>query len=216
MIFFDIGNTLEDETPAVEWRASLAITLLSNLGVSLSKEEFHQELRSSSAMRVSSVFETTIKRLAPNKESYTEILQRCIWRKDLLQLRLGAKEAVSKLGRHHRLGIIANQSEGAQQRFSNYGVLHLFATVISSHDVSVSKPDPKIFEIAIERSGANPNKSFMVGDRLDNDIGPAKRMGFRTVRILGCYNDSQNPIDETEEPDFTVRDLRELEHIIAN
>lgn len=216
MIFFDIGNTLENETPAVEWRVSIAATLLSNFGVSISEEEFHQELRSSSAMRVSSVFKSTIKRLAPNKESYVEILKNCIWRKDLLQLRLGAKEVVTNLGRYHKLGIIANQSEGAQERFSSYGILDKFSTVISSHDVSASKPDPKIFEIAINQSGANPYESFMVGDRLDNDIGPAKEIGFNTVRILGCYNDSQIPINETEEPDFTIQNLHELEQIIAN
>ncbi len=216
MIFFDIGNTLEDENRAVEWRAEKAVPILHDLGVTISTKEFFEELRFSSNQRVSSVFESTIRRLTLSEETYGLLMKECAWRKDLLSLKEGAKEAVESLARNHRLGIIANQSEGAQTRFTKYGILDHFSTVVSSFDVGVSKPCSRIFDIALKDSGEKATNCLMVGDRLDNDIGPAKRLGFKTVRILGCYNDAQSPKNEFEVPDYTISNLRELENILAN
>lgn len=216
MIFFDIGNTIEDESIAVAWRSELAASILSTSGVLITKEEVQKELSISSAQRVSSVFKATIERLSPNEVVHEKILKECAWRKDLLKLRNDSARVIANLSRSHKLGIIANQSAGAHERFSRYGLLDYFSVLVSSHDAGVSKPNPKIFEIALDRSGAKPENCLMVGDRLDNDIGPAKRMGFKTVRILGCYNDSQSPLDDSEIPDFTISNLSELEIIFAN
>ncbi len=215
MIFFDIGNTLEDENLAVEWRVESAIPILHDLGVMISTKEFFGELQFSSHQRASSVFEATIRRLTPNGKSYDLLMKECAWRKDLLLLREEAKETVKSLARNYSLGIIANQSAGAQVRFKKYGILDHFSTVISSFDVGVSKPNPKIFEIALKESGAKATDCFMIGDRLDNDIGPSKKLGFKTVRVLGCFNDAQSPENDFEVPDYTISDLRELENIIS-
>ena len=40
-----------------------------------------------------------------------------------------------------------------------------------------------IFEKTLELAGCQPCDSVMVGDRLDNDIRPAKNLGMRTVWI---------------------------------
>ena len=50
----------------------------------------------------------------------------------------------------------------------------------------------------------------LVGDRLDNDIAPAKRLGMRTVRILQGYGALSRPRNGWEEPEETVRTLAEL------
>ncbi|MDE5966300.1 MAG: HAD hydrolase-like protein [Lachnospiraceae bacterium] len=34
---------------------------------------------------------------------------------------------------------------------------------------------PRIFELALERASCSPENAVMIGDRLDNDIIPAKR-----------------------------------------
>ncbi|MFQ8961778.1 HAD-IA family hydrolase [Sellimonas intestinalis] len=39
------------------------------------------------------------------------------------------------------------------------------------------KPNPKIFEIALQRAKCEANKAIMIGDRIDNDIMPAKKNG---------------------------------------
>jgi FMN phosphatase YigB (HAD superfamily) len=42
------------------------------------------------------------------------------------------------------LGLIANQSPGAEQRLEQYGILDLFSAVLASAAVGSSKPDPAI------------------------------------------------------------------------
>ena len=44
-------------------------------------------------------------------------------------------------------------------------------------------PDRRIFEIALERSGCKPENAVMIGDRIDNDIVPAKQLGMKTIWI---------------------------------
>ena len=55
--------------------------------------------------------------------------------------------------------------------------------VIASAEEGVSKPDRRIFEIALERSGCKPENAVMIGDRIDNDIVPAKQLGMKTIWI---------------------------------
>ena len=50
----------------------------------------------------------------------------------------------------------------------------------------------------------------MIGDRIDNDILPAKRKGMRTVWIRQGYGQYWTITHEAEKPDHTVSSLTEL------
>jgi ribonucleotide monophosphatase NagD (HAD superfamily) len=50
----------------------------------------------------------------------------------------------------------------------------------------------------------------MVGDRLDNDIAPAKRLGMQTIRVLQGFARHQRPRSAAEEPDHTIRAIADL------
>ena len=72
------------------------------------------------------------------------------------------------------------------------------------------KPDPAIFRYALSVAGCAPEQALMIGDRLDNDIFPAKALGMKTLRItqgFGALQISQSP---DYVPDFTVNSLMEL------
>jgi len=210
MIFFDIGNTLEDESVANAWRIEQAARRLSELGVPADSDEIMRRMRQCAGRRCESPFRQAIAQLSSNSQVTTEVLRVASWRKDLLRLREGATEVVAALTRHHQLGIIANQSGGAQERFRAYGIAHHFKVIISSFNVGISKPDPRIFQLAIEQAGGLPAEHTMVGDRLDNDIRPAKSIGMRTIRVLGCHHDEQSPCDDMEQPDRTIKELVHL------
>ena len=55
--------------------------------------------------------------------------------------------------------------------------------IATSDDWGVTKPDPGFFEKMIEVSPSGPDETLYVGDRLDNDIVPAARLGLRTALI---------------------------------
>jgi len=55
--------------------------------------------------------------------------------------------------------------------------------IATSDDWGVAKPDPGFFRKLIGVSPVGPGETLYVGDRLDNDILPAARVGLRTALI---------------------------------
>ncbi len=70
-----------------------------------------------------------------------------------------------------------------KERLEKFGIMKYFNLVISSAEEGIAKPDPKIFDIAVCRANTYADRCVMIGDRLDNDIIPAKNLGFKTVWV---------------------------------
>jgi len=81
---------------------------------------------------------------------------------------------------------------------------------LSSAELALEKPDPAIFRLALCRAKCAPEEAAMIGDRLDNDIRPARLQGWKTIRILQGFAKFQLPRDEFDEADATVTKLMEL------
>ncbi|HEV3164550.1 MAG TPA: HAD family hydrolase [Isosphaeraceae bacterium] len=96
----------------------------------------------------------------------------------------GAAELVDWLAARFGLGLIANQGRACRERLADLGLLARFEVVAFSEEESIAKPDPGLFQRAIERAGAEPSRCLMVGDRLDNDLEPAARLGMATAWVL--------------------------------
>ncbi|MBI4726704.1 HAD family hydrolase [candidate division TA06 bacterium] len=93
----------------------------------------------------------------------------------------GIAKVIEQLRGNYRLGIIANQPDLALDELEKHDLKHLFDRIVISDVVGYHKPDVRIFEEALKRAGADPKNSIMVGDRIDNDIRPAKSLGMKTV-----------------------------------
>ena len=62
---------------------------------------------------------------------------------------------------------------------------------IWSFEQGFSKPDPHVFQILVARleaRGISPSETLMVGDRLDNDIEPARAHGLQTWHLTASPN----------------------------
>ncbi len=94
----------------------------------------------------------------------------------------GALDLLARLRRRVRLGVVTNNVVAEQLRKMEVCGLtpHLDAAVISE-EVGVAKPDPRIFEIVLERLGCDAAGAVMVGDSWSSDIVGASRAGMRTV-----------------------------------
>ncbi len=90
----------------------------------------------------------------------------------------------------YKLGIIANQMFGSEKRLENFGIRKYFDVIVASAEEGVEKPDIRIFEIALERAGIEASEAVMVGNRIDNDIVPAKKMGMKTIWVKQGTEDS--------------------------
>ena len=58
-----------------------------------------------------------------------------------------------------------------------YGFLSLFEEIVVSGEVGVVKPDPRIYELLVERTGLDPRRTVFVDDRPEN-VRAAKKHGF--------------------------------------
>ena len=83
----------------------------------------------------------------------------------------------------YKLGIIANQNFGVSERLESWELSQYFDVIASSAEIGYAKPDKEIFEKAFELAECTAEESVMVGDRLDNDIIPAKALGMKTVWV---------------------------------
>lgn len=79
-----------------------------------------------------------------------------------------------------RTAIVANQPAARHQELLALGFRP--DVMAMSEELGVEKPDPRFFARVLDLIGKpEPGRVAYVGDRIDNDIGPARAAGFRTV-----------------------------------
>lgn len=138
------------------------------------------------------------------------------WHSEDEKLYPEAKKCLEKLNSKYKIGIIANQSLGTEDRLRVSGLLKHIDLVIASAEEGVSKPDLKIFEIALKRAVCMPQNAAMIGDRLDNDIAPARTLGMRTVWIKQGFGKYSTPRTELEKADYIVNNLSEVSKLFVS
>ena len=83
--------------------------------------------------------------------------------------------------------------------------------MILSEEVGFKKPDREIFLLALDKARIEPNDAWMIGDRVDTDVGPSRTLGMKAARILHDSEVSIIPSEtEAEIPDFQFKDLNPL------
>ena len=82
--------------------------------------------------------------------------------------------------------------------------------VVTSQDARSYKPDPAIFQQALEKTGTDPRRVLHAGDSLHSDVGGAERMGMATCWV--CYEDRILDVG-TSRADYKIRNLLELRKI---
>ena len=86
--------------------------------------------------------------------------------------------------------------------------------IVASAEIGYAKPDKEIFEKAFELAGCTAEESVMVGDRLDNDIIPAKALGMKTVWIKNGLAQFQNIELGNGIADYQIHSLSEILQIL--
>jgi putative hydrolase of the HAD superfamily len=101
----------------------------------------------------------------------------------------GTFEILEYLQSKYQLHIITNGFEEIQtKKMEKSGISKFFNEVITSESVGVKKPNPKVFEYALEKANTNASCSIMIGDNIEADINGALDCGFRAIH----YNSEKN------------------------
>ncbi len=87
-----------------------------------------------------------------------------------------------------------------------------FATGANVVPVTIGKPEPLLFEMALEKLGVDPGDCLMVGDRPDTDIAGAAAIGMKTALVrTGRFRPGEAYPPDLPKPDFDVESLSELQ-----
>lgn len=194
-LFFDVGSTIMNEQIAYEHRL--------------------REMAALTNISFEKIYDMAIAYYKQNKKGDLEVARKLgvalpKWHKEDEVLYDDAIQCLEALSKKYKIGIIANQSMGTEERLMQHGILKYIHLVVASAEEGVAKPDRRIFEIALERSNCEPTNAIMIGDRIDNDIVPAKQMGMKTIWIKRGFGQYWNMKQEMEKPDFVVNNLTEI------
>jgi REG-2-like HAD superfamily hydrolase len=81
------------------------------------------------------------------------------------------------------LAVVSNWDPGLEGLLGRLGVRDAFAAVISSADVGIAKPDPRIFHLAAAALGVSPALAAHVGDLFEYDVVGARAAGMLPVLL---------------------------------
>ncbi len=198
-LFFDIGSTLVDESLVYEYRFG--------------------EIAGKSGKSVEYIYDKAMEYYRQNMKGDKEIasllgVEMPAWDKALERLYPDTEEVLTALHEKYNIGIIANQMYGTEDRLEAFGIRKFIDVVVASAEEGVEKPDRRIFEIAFERAGCTPEEAVMIGDRIDNDIVPAKKLGMKTIWIRQGFGRFWQLSGEEEKPDYEVSSLTGLMDIL--
>jgi len=129
-------------------------------------------------------------------------------------LKEGVKETLEALNGEYRMGIISDTgvTPGSiiRDHLEGHELLHYFTSTVFSDEVGYCKPDPRVFEKALNELKVRPEEAVHVGDLLRTDVAGAKGIGMKAVWVseTGNYPHGQYS------PDFVIKRLPELVDII--
>ena len=92
-------------------------------------------------------------------------------------------KVVSLVKRLHgvvRLAVLSNHPPGLDQWLEDWQIRHLFDAVIASGDVGCAKPDPKIFQIGLDRLGLRPDETMFIDDT-PGHVSAARELGIHGI-----------------------------------
>lgn len=94
----------------------------------------------------------------------------------------GAVALLEALKPRYRIGIVTNnRTEEQVDKLAALGMTRLVDALITSEEVGVTKPDPRIFRVALARLQARPEETVLVGDNWAADVLGARAAGIRPV-----------------------------------
>ena len=220
-LFFDVGETILDAEAQMDALAEVHRKVLIDFGFTLTRSEYQQldnvKIRS---FVPSAMHAITWHFARPDVGLHNDIT--CKLRSHYDEIRQiesrlypGVDGLLKNLANEYTLGLAANAPASVTDILEDLGVLRWFTYTDVSGSVGIKKPDQRFFETILANADTKASESVMIGDRLDNDIIPAKRIGMKTIWIRWGRYRIMEPRTPDEMPDATVADLREVLDAVA-
>jgi len=215
-LFFDIGETILDAGPQMNALIEVHRNVLEDFGFSISQAEYRQLDDAMIRSFVPSAMHAITWHFAkPDKGLHDDITSSIRSHYDeirQIETRLypGVDGLLEMLAEDFTLGLAGNAPASVLKSLDGFGVLRYFTHTDVSGSIGINKPDQRFFETILANAEAKASEAIVVGDRLDNDIIPARRIGMKTIWIRWGRYRIMEPRTPDEIPEATVADVREV------
>jgi putative hydrolase of the HAD superfamily len=228
-VLFDVGGPLDLEIEH-ERLIDLDIrTALTDLGVEVTDDAYAGACRYAVESFAASAYSAIIWRLAGGdidiaSRAYAWVRERSPLRSEMrggIELRPGIDRVINRVSASGlKLGLAANQPARIIADLDRHGIGRFFSHREVSGHHGYLKPDMRLFLRACEELGVAPEECIMVGDRIDNDIFPARLLGMGAILFRTGRHIEQQPRSWEEVPDREVWDvdalIAALDDLISN
>jgi len=110
------------------------------------------------------------------------------------------------------VGIISDIDNDFQEfQFKAFGISEIFDSITTSEEVQSYKPEPIIFQVALNKARCQGEESIIIGDSYKKDIVGGKNMGMTTIWINKFSGDDT----DMDKADFVVKNLKEISPILS-
>ena len=94
-------------------------------------------------------------------------------------------QTIRSINKDVKRGLVSNFYGNLDAVLSEMGMEGLFDVVVDSGVVNIRKPDPAIFQLAIQALDVAPSETLVIGDSVEKDMIPARSLGCQVIRIDG-------------------------------
>lgn len=95
-----------------------------------------------------------------------------------------SRKVLEVLSQRYTLLLVSNYYGNLNQIITDLNIAIYFQSVTDSTLEGIRKPNPALWQLAIERAGLKPEEVVVIGDSTKNDILPAQLLGCQVVK--GC------------------------------
>lgn len=201
---FDMDGTMIDNAP---FHDTAWVTFARNNGIRLSKKKFREKFygRHNSEI-LPNLFN---KKLNPEEINIFTQQKEEIYRqkyKPYLREVTGLKKLLEKLRNNNYKVAIATTSPKDNCDFvlEGLGLSDYFDEIVSAEDVSKGKPDPEVYQTALNKLGMSASQAVVFEDS-PVGVAAAKTAGIFTVAVLTCHTK-----DELSQADQFVQHFEEI------
>jgi len=131
---------------------------------------------------------------------------RTLFNPDTNKLYVGVAKLLAKISRKHELFLISQNEPKRKDRIYELKIEKYFKQIVFVQEKTV-----RIFRDLIQ----DKHKVLVVGDRVSREITIGNKLGYITVWIQQGKFSINIPTKSQEQPDYTIRNLLELENIIS-
>lgn len=196
-ILLDAGGVLLDETAMEQRIAEFIVEVIGQVEPSYCLEDYWNDVEEAVVRYAPKVYAYVLwKHCSGVRELFERLYGEFRARQREADMPLvamaGIEQEIKELAERYSLVLAGQYGGSIYSLLDQIGIGTLFANRLSQDDFGITKPDPRYLIQLAERAGFEPSECVMVGDRIDNDVIPARQAGMGTVLVrTGIHRNQQ-------------------------